>query len=155
MLKKGIRWAMKASGLRETEFHSVFIERNVVQAIIKLAKNAHPNEFTAFLQGNIRNRVCYVKGVVYEHYHATDRQAQSALTKDVPLFSEVIGTVHSHPSFNNLPTSTDKQGLFQSGLVNIIICKPYTFHRIAVYDTKGIPMDFTVVERVSAKEQKD
>lgn len=149
MFKKLAHWVMRTSGIEEFDFHSVFIERDVIQNIIQLAKRAQPNEFSAYLQGKITNRVLYVKGIVYEHYHATEQQA--VISADLPLLHEVIGTVHSHPSFNNLPSAVDKRGLFTMGLVNIIICQPYTFQRVAAYNTKGQPIDFTIVERVKAQ----
>jgi proteasome lid subunit RPN8/RPN11 len=149
MFKKLAHWMMRASGIEEFDFHSVFIERDVIQTVIQFAKRAHPNEFSAYLQGRITNRVLYVKGIVYEHYHATEQQA--VISADLPLLHEVVGTVHSHPSFNNLPSAVDKRGLFTMGLVNIIICQPYTFQRVAAYNTKGQPIDFTIVERVKAQ----
>jgi len=150
MWKKLAQWALRASGLQEFVFHSVFIERDVVDTIMEFAKKAHPNEFSAYLQGKVTNKILYVKGIVYEHYHATETQA--VISADLPLLSEVVGTVHSHPSFNNLPSAADKRGLFTMGLVNLIICQPYTLRRVAAYDTRGRPIDFTVVERVKANK---
>lgn len=148
MWKKAVRWALRASGLEEFVFHSVFIERDVIQAVIDFAKRAHPNEFSAYLQGKVNNKVLHVTGIVYEHYHANESQA--VISADLPLLHEVVGTVHSHPSFNNLPSSVDKRGLFTMGLVNLIICRPYTFNRVVAYSTNGRPMDFTIVEKVKA-----
>ena len=150
MLKKFAKWVMKTSGIEEFTFHSVFIERDVIKTTREFAKKAHPNEFSAYLQGRVTNKVLYVRGIVYEHYHATENQA--VISSNLPLMSEVVGTVHSHPSFNNLPSSTDKRGLFTMGLVNLIICQPYTFQRLAAYDTKGRPIDFTVIERIKANK---
>ncbi len=144
-----VRWALRSSGLEEFMFHTVFIERPVMQTIIEFAKRAQPNEFSAYLQGKVTNRILYVKGIVYEHYHATENQA--VISADLPLLHEVVGTVHSHPSMNNLPSGVDKRGLFKMGLVNLIICQPYGFSRIAAYDTAGKPLDFTIVEKVKAK----
>ena len=144
------KWMLKASGLQEFVFHSVFIEREVVDIIMEFAKKANPNEFSAYLQGKVTNKILYIKGIVYEHYHATENQA--SISANLPLLSEVVGTVHSHPSFNNLPSAVDKRGLFTMGLVNLIICQPYTLKRIAAYDTRGRPIDFTVVERVKANK---
>lgn len=148
MWKRVAKWLMRTSGLEEYIFHSIFIERGVIDNIIEFAKQAAPNEFSAYLQGKVTNKVLYVKGIVYEHYHATENQA--VISANLPLLSEVVGTVHSHPSFNNLPSAMDKRGLFTMGLVNLIICQPYTLKRIAAYDTRGRPLDFTVVERVKA-----
>lgn len=148
MWKRVARWLLKRSGVQEFDYHSVFIERDVIQDIIQFAKKAHPNEFSAYLQGNVTNKVLYIKGIIYEHYSATESQA--IISADLPILHEVVGTVHSHPSFNNLPSSADKRGLFTMGLVNFIICQPYTFHRFAAYNTAGKPIDFTVIERVKA-----
>jgi proteasome lid subunit RPN8/RPN11 len=150
MFNKVTKWLLRASGLEEYQFHSVFVERDVIQAVIDFAHRAHPNEFSAYLQGKVTNKVLYVKGIVYEHYHATENQ--TVISADLPLLSEVVGTVHSHPSFNNLPSAVDKRGLFTKGLVNFIICQPYTHQRIAAYDVAGRPIDFTVVERVKANK---
>ncbi len=145
-----MRWTLRASGLEEYVFHSVFVERQVIQTVIEFAKNAHPNEFSAYLQGKVTNKILYVKGIVYEHYHANESQA--IISADLPLLHEVVGTVHSHPSFNNLPSSMDKRGLFTMGLVNLIICRPYTFNRVAAYDTHGRPIEFTIVEKVKVEQ---
>ena len=150
MLQKLAKWFLRASGLEEYVFHSVFIERNVLLTITEFAKKAHPHEFSAYLQGKVVNKVLYVKGIVYEHYSATETQA--VISANLPLLSEVVGTVHSHPSFNNLPSATDKKGLFTMGLTNLIICQPYTLTRIAAYDTAGRPLDFTIVEGVKAEK---
>ena len=150
MIKKIAKWFMKTSGIEEFTFHSVFIEREVIKTIREYAKKAHPNEFSAYLQGKVTNKVLYCRGIVYEHYHATE--TQTVISADLPLLSEVVGTVHSHPSFNNLPSAADKKTLFGMGLVNFIICQPYTFQRLAAYDSKGRPIDFTVIERVKANK---
>ena len=149
MWKKMVHWALRTSGVEEFVFHSVFIERQVIQTIVEFAKRAHPNEFTAYLQGRITNRVLYVKGILYEHYHATENQA--VISTNLPLLHEVVGTVHSHPSMSNLPSSVDKRGLFKMGLVNIIICQLYSFGRVAMYDGNARPLDFTIVEQVKAQ----
>jgi proteasome lid subunit RPN8/RPN11 len=120
--------------LDKLRFNKIVIEQDVIENIILLARENHPNEFLAFIDGNIRNNRLNITGLLYQEYYATTESA-------APIFhfpdKTFYGSVHSHPGYSNRPSNADRQFFRKIGIVNIIICKPYTLDSMRFYDHEG------------------
>ena len=135
VIKKGlIKTFEKLFDLDKFKFNSVGIEQNVVENIMLLAKENHPKEFLAFLDGRIKNKKLIITGLLYQEYYASDSSA-------APIFhfpdKSFYGSIHSHPGPSNRPSSADRQFFRKVGIVNAIICTPYNFDNIKFYNHEG------------------
>jgi proteasome lid subunit RPN8/RPN11 len=73
-------------------------------------------------------------------------------THMLPMDFSIVGTVHSHPSGNTLPSSVDLNHVF--GRVLMIVGYPFVDERcIAVYSSEGEKLTLNVTP--SGKEEED
>ena len=125
---------IKMFDLDKFSFDKVTIEQSVIENIIILARETHPKEFLAFLDGKIVDKTLIITGLLYQEYHSSENSA-------APIFhfpdKTFYGSVHSHPGYNNSPSSADKQFFRKMGIINIIICKPYNPENIRFYNHQG------------------
>jgi proteasome lid subunit RPN8/RPN11 len=47
-------------GKNDEEFREVRIDREVLESVIYYAKKAYPNEFLAFFDGEIKDKILYI-----------------------------------------------------------------------------------------------
>jgi len=135
IIRNGLtRTLVKLFDLDKFRFDSIHIERDVIENIMLLARENHPNEFLAFLDGKIENNQLILSGLLYQEYYATENSA-------APIFhfpdKSFYGSVHSHPGNSNRPSNADRQFFRKIGIINIIICKPYNFENIRFYNHEG------------------
>lgn len=124
----------KMFDLDKFKFSKILIEQEVIENIVLLSKETHPKEFLAFLDGKIKDDKLIITGLLYQEYYSTENSA-------APIFhfpdKTFYGSVHSHPGYNNKPSSADKQFFRKMGILNIIICKPYYLENIKFYNHNG------------------
>lgn len=124
----------KMFDLDKFEFDKIVVLREVIDNITILSKETHPKEFLAFLDGKIKNRTLVIDGLLYQEYHSSENSA-------APIFhfpdKSFYGSVHSHPGYSNKPSVADKNFFRKIGIVNAIICLPYTDTNIRFYNHKG------------------
>lgn len=123
-------------------YEKVSIKKDVIDEIITLSKKAYPKEFLAFLDGEVKNKTLTIKSLLYQIYQSSKNAAAPKI--DPSLHS--IGTVHSHPSYNNEPSKADLQFFNRQGSIHLIICRPYTEKNIKAYGSNGNIVDFEVEE---------
>jgi proteasome lid subunit RPN8/RPN11 len=121
--------------LSKYEFDKIFLEESVVMDIIDFAKNLHPKEFVAFLEGEFKDNRMTITSLIYHKFMPTERSAIFRL--DYPTGMNLVGTVHSHPSPNNRPSGADLRLYNKFGGMHMIISHPYSARNIEVYDYKG------------------
>ena len=49
----------------DEEFSEVRVDREVLESVIYYSKKAYPNEFLAFFDGEIKDNVLYVTGLIF------------------------------------------------------------------------------------------
>lgn len=142
IIKKGlIRTLEKLFDIDKLRFDSIHIDEDVLENIMLLARENHPKEFLAFLDGKIENKRLTITGLLYQEYYASENSA-------TPIFhfpdQSFYGSVHSHPGNSNRPSQADRQFFSKVGIVNIIICRPYNRANIRFYDHEGEEIHVTV-----------
>ena len=55
----------KIFGKDEEEFNEVRVDREVLDSVIYYSKKAYPNEFLAFFDGQIKDKVLYITGLIF------------------------------------------------------------------------------------------
>lgn len=117
------------------------IDEAVIDTINEAARNSFPNEFVAVLRAE--------KGIITEILllPGTISGEQSGLLRlhMLPIDFSVVGTVHSHPSFSNLPSEADIQMFSRFGYVHLITCAPFNMNSWKAYDRNGNVFDLEVI----------
>ena len=120
------------------------IERNCLDLIKESARSVFPNEFGGFLSvGNnpqVIDEVVLIPGTISGNSHTIFRMHMA------PVDSTIVGTVHSHPSPNNIPSKADRHLFERYGRVHIIIAEPFDDRSWQAYDYLGKPHSLEVVK---------
>ncbi|MDD9954086.1 MAG: Mov34/MPN/PAD-1 family protein [Candidatus Woesearchaeota archaeon] len=143
-MKKIGEWFLRFLGLQKVQ--QITIEQSVIADVCYMARQAYPKEMLAFFSSTqgVRNGVLHIDEIQLQAYTASTMSASVPLHL-LPTFTNIRGTVHSHPSPNNRPSGADKQLFSNYGLVHAIIGKPYTKDTIQFYDKSGEKITVRVV----------
>ncbi len=119
---------------------SMKIKRDLLDALIEIAKENHPMEFFALLTGR--------KNIIEEFIYLPFQQGETFAAFDsslIPLGMRVYGTVHSHPSPSPRPSEQDLSTFASLGKVHVIIHYPYCRNCFKIYDRKGREITLEIV----------
>lgn len=130
-------------GLGKKKFTEVQIDRELVDEIIDIAKESYPNEFSAMLQGKVKNKILKIDGLIFLPGAASESGAVMDIFM-MPMLSDAVGSVHSHPGYSADPSTADLQFFAKKGYFHLIIAQPYDEDSIRAYDGYGELVDYTI-----------
>ncbi len=116
------------------------IRRELIDALIEIAKQNHPLEFFAFLTG--RNKV--IEEFIYIPFQQGENFASFNFSL-LPIGMRIYGTVHSHPTPSFKPSAQDLSTFASHGRVHIIIYYPYCRDCFKIYDASGNEIELEIV----------
>ena len=133
----------KILGNKDEEFREVRVDREVLESVIYYSKKSYPNEFLAFFDGEIKDKVLYITGLIFL---PGERSKTSAVihTEMIPMNTKYMGSVHSHPGPSAMPSAADLKTFSRHGYFHMIVCLPYSLETFKSYDRYGQPMDYTL-----------
>lgn len=147
-MKKKETWMDRLIGLflgnQDKKFQEILMDREVVEEIIQIARESHPFEFAALLEGKVKKGVLKVNGLVFLPGE-TSNQGAVMKTFMMPLTTGTVGSVHSHPIPSGEPSTADLQFFAKNGLFHLIIAYPYTEDSILAYDTFGEIISYKLI----------
>jgi len=113
---------------------SVSISASLLEDLCEMARDAHPKEMIAFLSASkgIRKGRLHIDEIQLQAYNASTHSAQVMLHQ-LPTFTTIVGTVHSHPGGSRRPSSADRNFWSHYGYVHAIIGEPYTPRHVTYY----------------------
>lgn len=117
------------------------IARDTLDFILEASRSSMPSEFAGLLQADsdIITEVIILPG--------TESSRMSALIRLYMLPNmQVIGSAHSHPSSNILPSKEDISFFSRTGDYNIIAGPPFDESSWACYDSLGQRRKLAVVD---------
>lgn len=123
-------------------YNEIFISKIVIYKIMDFAKNSYPKEFIAFLKGKISNKRLLINDLVYQHFQSNFHSA--TIQNKLPLGNNIFGSIHSHPSYSNIPSNQDIESFGKNGTLHLIICKPFNLSSIRAYNSLGKEVEFKV-----------
>lgn len=103
----------------------------------------YPKEFLALIGSRRENNV------IDEYIMLPAEYGDSAAfiySNTKPVDRKILGSVHSHPSASNKPSSGDLQVFPKYGKIHLIISYPYSMQNIALYDSQGKKLEFALIE---------
>ena len=133
----------KILGNKDEEFTEVRVDREVLESVIYYSKKSYPNEFLAFFDGEIKDKILYITGLIFL---PGERSENSAIihTELIPMNTKYMGSVHSHPGPSARPSEADLRTFSRNGYFHMIVCLPYSIETFKSYDRYGQPMDYTL-----------
>lgn len=133
----------KLFGNNDDEFSEVRVDREVLNSVIYYSKQAYPNEFLAFFDGEIKNNVLYITSLLFVPGETCETGAV-VHNEMVPMNTKYYGSVHSHPGPSASPSDADLMTFSKNGYFHMIVCLPYSYETFKAYDRHGEPMDYSV-----------
>ena len=125
------------------EFNEVRVDREVLESVIEYAEKSYPNEFLAFFDGKIKDKILYITGLIFIPGETCETGAV-VHTELLPMNSKYMGSVHSHPGPSAMPSGADLRTFSKYGYFHMIVCLPYSFATFRSYDRYGQPMEYSV-----------
>jgi proteasome lid subunit RPN8/RPN11 len=109
------------------------ITSDVLELIFAAARDSHPREFACVLraEGDTITEILLVPGT-----QSGDRSAILRLHM-LPIDLTVVGSAHSHPTPNTVPSDADLALFSRFGPVHIIVGYPYTMKSWRAFDREG------------------
>jgi len=132
-------WKKRQSKPLETHWR---IKKTCLDLILESAKSSYPKEFGGLLRarGATITEVMLLPGTVQGDTHAIFNFAM------LPIDFSIVGTVHSHPSYNATASSADRHLFSKYGRVHIIVAMPFNKDSWQAYDGQGNLILVEVVE---------
>lgn len=133
----------KIFGSDDEEFREVKVDREVLDSVIYYSKKAYPNEFLAFFDGQIKNKILYITGLIFVPGETCETGA-IVHTEMIPMNTKYWGSVHSHPGPSARPSDADLTTFSKNGYFHMIVCLPYSLETFKSYDRYGNHLDYTL-----------
>lgn len=130
-------------GNDEDEFHEVRVDREVLESVIYYSKQAYPNEFLAFFDGQIKDKILYITGLIFVPGETCETGAV-VHTELIPMNSKYFGSVHSHPGPSAMPSGADLKTFSRHGYFHMIVCLPYSLETFRSYDRYGQHLGYSI-----------
>ena len=107
-------WGVEALNIRG-------IRKDILQLLLELGRNSHPNEFVALLKekDGIIEEINILPGTI------TGSSSATLHFDMMPLDTHLAGSAHSHPQGAIRPSDADLRFFPRAGRYHIIIGKPY------------------------------
>lgn len=132
-------------------FMEIIIKRQALLSALAGAKAAYPNEFICLLTGeredgadNTTNIV--IDGTIIPPGISVSRGASMFDDWMMPLLDGVVGSFHSHPNGNILPSRQDLRLFSKKGGINFIAAAPYGMKDVACYFSNSKKAEFKVAD---------
>ncbi|MGX8694324.1 MAG: Mov34/MPN/PAD-1 family protein [Methanobrevibacter sp.] len=127
----------------DEEFSEVRVDREVLDSVIYYSKKAYPNEFLAFFDGEVIDKVLYITGLLFIPGETCETGAL-VHTELIPITTKYWGSVHSHPGPSARPSDADLKTFSRNGYFHMIVCLPYSLETFKAYDRYGNPQSYTI-----------
>lgn len=133
----------KLLGNDDEEFREVRVDREVLESVIYYSKKAYPKEFLAFFDGEIKDKILYITGLLFVPGETCETGAV-VHTELIPMTTKYLGSVHCHPGPSAMPSDADLTTFSRYGYFHMIVCLPYSLETFKAYDRYGQPMDYSI-----------
>lgn len=127
----------------DEEFTEVRVDKEILESVIYYSKQAYPNEFLAFFDGQIVDKILYITGLFFLPGE-TGETGAVVHTEMIPMNTKYWGSVHSHPGPSARPSDADLMTFSKNGYFHMIVCLPYSLETFRAYDRHGKPQKYTL-----------
>ena len=115
---------------------NVSMRRELLDTIFEGAKRLYPKESILLLRGRKTKNIILITDLLVPPLASYGRGFAHIPLHMMPMDFSVVGTVHSHPSGNFMPSSTDLNHFF--GRILMIAAFPFlSEENVAIYNHSG------------------
>lgn len=119
----------------------VVFAREVVETMLAISREVHPNEMMVMLRGRKREDEIYVDEVLFPPESTFGEGFSELAIHNLPIDLSIVGSAHSHPSGNVQPSTQDLNHFF--GRIMVILASPYSdYEDLRVYNSDGKTIPF-------------
>lgn len=117
------------------------ITSKVLKMMFAAARDTHPREFACFMRADdgVITEILLAPGTISSGRYAVLRHHM------LPLDFSVVGSAHSHPTPNAIPSDADLHMFQNTGPVHIIIGFPYNMNSWRAYSRNGEEISLRVI----------
>ncbi len=121
----------------------VEIKREALEMFLGLCRQVHPKENIMLIRGKVKSGRAIVDEFLIPPFSTYAHGFSGFSMHMIPFDLSIIGVAHSHPSGYNAPSIQDLNGIY--GRLMMIAGFPYNEGSLAVYNSKGEELAFTLV----------
>ncbi len=119
--------------------------RELLNTILEGAKRLYPRESILLLRGKKTRNLITVTDLLVPPLARYGRRSAHIPLHMIPMDFSIVGTVHSHPSGNFMPSNADLNYFF--GRLLMIVAFPFlNEENVAIYDHSGERLIFDVTD---------
>lgn len=123
----------------------ISINKELLEAILEGARRLYPKETMLLLRGRKSKKSIEISDLLVPPLATYGRGFSSLPLHMLPMDFSLVGTAHSHPSGNLMPSHTDLNHVF--GVVLMITAFPFrNKENVAVYNRSGEKLPLQVTE---------
>jgi proteasome lid subunit RPN8/RPN11 len=124
----------------------VSMSGELLDSIFEGAKRLYPKETFLLLRGKKSKNEIAISDLVVPPLAVYGYGFANLPFHMLPMDFSVVGTVHSHPSGNIMPSSVDLNHFF--GRILMIVGFPFAdTQNVAVYDSKGEKLQLQIIDK--------
>jgi proteasome lid subunit RPN8/RPN11 len=124
---------------------TIFIDKELLDAILEGARRLYPKETILLLRGKKQKNSIEINDLLVPPLAKYGRGFSSLPLHMLPMDFSVLGTAHSHPSGNLMPSHADLNHFF--GVVLMITSFPFRNEQnVAVYNRIGEKLTLHITE---------
>jgi len=124
----------------------ISVSDELLQTILEGGRRLYPREMVLLLRGQKRKSELRISEVLVPPLATHGSNFADVRLHMLPMDFSIVGTVHSHPSGNLNPSTTDLNHLF--GIVLMIVGFPFTDERnAAVYNRSGEKLSLQIIKQ--------
>lgn len=129
-------------GRRRRVLLKVKIKEELLNALLENAKLVHPKEILFMLRGEKEKDSILISDLIIPPLATYGHGFAAFSLSTLPIDFSIIGTAHSHPSGNLMPSIGDLNQAI--GKIIMIVGFPYTKQNVKVYDRKGEEIELEI-----------
>jgi proteasome lid subunit RPN8/RPN11 len=131
----------------------ISIDKELLEAILEGARRLYPRETILLLRGRKNKRSIEISDLLIPPLARYGRGFASLPLHMLPMDFSIVGTAHSHPSGNLMPSHADLNHSF--GIVLLITGFPFrNEENVAVYNRSGEKLTLQVTKQRESTEEK-
>jgi proteasome lid subunit RPN8/RPN11 len=126
------------------KYSTVSISHDLLQAIFEGAKRLYPRETILLLRGKKKDSLVTVSDLIVPPLASYGQGFAHIPLHMLPTDFSIVGTAHSHPSGNIVPSNTDLNHFL--GVVLLIVGFPFSNkENVAIYNRQGERLALSVI----------
>lgn len=120
----------------------VSIQRDVIEPMLEIARERHPQEVIFLLRGTVNHGDILIEDFLLPPFASAGVSFAEFPQHMLPIDLSIVGTAHSHPSGAYRPSTMDLNHFYSR--IMIILAYPYRETNIGAFNSRGEDLNIVV-----------